>query len=85
MGNDRHDKDERERQQALRDLDRISKESDPFGTSVLSRGADKAKRHFLAEEADGEDAPERWGRMIGRGLSLILLVCLVWYLARTYL
>lgn len=80
---DRHEKAEHERQQALRDLDRLAKEGDLLGSGRFAQGARRTARHFRGE--DGDDKVERWGQRIGRALSALFLLALLWYLATTYL
>jgi len=80
----RHNHDgEEERRQALRDLDRLSHEGDLLASNRVAQGVRRVARHFGGD--DGEDRVEVWGQRIGRGLSVLLLLALLWYLATTYL
>ena len=80
--NVRDARDEAQRREALDTL-RTLNEGDTFATSALARTAQRATDHFTATDA-GEDRIERWGRRIGRGLSLVALVALAIYLYVTY-
>ncbi len=63
--------------EARRILERVERDSETIGTSSLARSVEKAKGHFSG--TDGEDAIERWGKRIGRGLSLVAFIALaVW-------
>ncbi|MEJ8574894.1 hypothetical protein [Microbaculum marinum] len=77
--------DEARRADALKDLENAAAGSEVFGTSSFVRQADRAKAHFAGQDADPDDAVEVWGRRIGRGLSLLAFVGLLFYLAATYL
>jgi len=78
---DRRSDDERQKE-SRRILERAERDSESF----LSRSASRARDHFAAREAEGEDWTELWGRRIGRALALvaavILIAWLVSYLAR---
>lgn len=84
MGIRPHEHEQR-RQEALRDLDRLSAQSDVIGTSALQRAADHARNHMMGMDGDTSDPVEIWGRRIGRFLSLAFFAALLWYLAKTYL
>jgi len=77
-----HERDEAQRREALTSLRDLS-ERESFATSALARTARRAGDHFAAKDA-GEDRIERWGRRIGRGLSLAGFVALAVYLYLTY-
>lgn len=83
--NNRHQQDDKRRQQALKDLEDAAAGSEVFGTSTFVRQAEKAKSHFSGADAEPDDWAEIWGRRIGRGLSLIVFFGLLIYLAATYL
>jgi hypothetical protein len=85
MSDNSHQSRERQRQQALKDLEEAAAASEVFGTSAFARQAERASAHFRGEDADPDDRVELWGRRIGRGLSLIVFVGLLIYLAVTYL
>lgn len=73
-------------QDTKRALDRVHRESESFGTSSLSRVTKRVSDHFSAEDAKheaGQESPdpaELWGRRIGRILSLIGVVLLIYWL-----
>jgi len=77
-----HERDEAQRREALATL-RTLTERDTFATSTLARTAQRASDHFSAKDA-GDDRIERWGRRIGRGLSLVAFVGLAIYVYLTY-
>jgi hypothetical protein len=80
-------KDQREaaRQDALRNLQGLERESDLLGRSALGQAAKRTADHFSAAEAKAENDPiELWGRRIGRVLSAIAFVALAVYLFVTY-
>jgi hypothetical protein len=59
-------------------LRRVEREtSGPFGGTV-----ERALSHFSAGDADPSDRIEVWGRRIGRLLSLVGVVVLLWLLFR---
>ncbi|HYF52646.1 MAG TPA: hypothetical protein VEA41_00115 [Salinarimonas sp.] len=73
----------RESDEALR---RVARDSETVGTSSLARNARRVGDHFTGRDAVGQgeggetDAIEVWGRRIGRGLSLIGVVALAYWL-----
>jgi len=77
--------DEQRRAEARRILEDVANEGD-IGSSFAARSADKARKHFAADDADQTDRMEVWGTRIGRGLALIAaIVLIVWlfsYLTR---
>lgn len=77
--------DEQRRQEALKDLEEAAAGSEVFGTSAFARQARRASAHFSGADADPDDRIEVWGRRVGRGLSVLALFGLLWYLASTYL
>lgn len=57
-----------------------SDDSSTFLSSSLARAADHfAARDAGAENAEPEDAAERWGKRVGRALSAIAFLALAWY------
>jgi hypothetical protein len=71
-------------------LDRVERDTETLGTSAMARGAGwrgRLKHHFGGEDAIGAgeggttDPIEVWGRRIGRGLSLVGVVVLGFWLA----
>jgi hypothetical protein len=82
MAEDRHAK---AAERAQRDLERLKGESEALGTSAMVRAAKKAQAHFGGGDAPENDPAELWGRRIGRGLSAVFLVFLIWWLVTTYI
>lgn len=80
-----HSDADKRRAAALEEIERAAAGSEVFGTSAFVRQARRASAHFSGADADPADRVEVWGRRIGRSLSMIALVGLVWYLATTYL
>lgn len=66
--------------EARRILKQIDQEVDP-SRSMLERSGKRVRDHMSAADADQDDSSELWGTRVGRVLSLVLLVVLVWYLA----
>ncbi len=58
--------------QAKRDLARLAADRDTLGTSALARMAE----HLRADDASADDAIEKWGKRIGRGLGAVFFVFL---------
>jgi hypothetical protein len=85
MSDDPHERDEKRREQALKDIEEAAAASEVFGTSTFVRQAGRAGAHFRGEDAEPDDRVEVWGRRIGRSLSLIAFFGLLIYLAVTYL
>ncbi|WP_309082643.1 hypothetical protein [Chelativorans sp.] len=76
MGDRRSDQERQE--ESRRILERVERDSQSF----LLRSASRARGHFTASEAQGEDWTELWGRRIGRMLGLAFAVALiVWLIA----
>jgi len=71
--------------EARKDLERIGDQSEVIGTSSFVRTANRARDHFAGADAPEDDAVEIWGRRVGRGLALIFVIFLIWWLAKTYL
>ncbi len=63
-------------EQAKRDLARLVADRDTIGTSALARMAE-----HLRADASPDDAIEKWGKRIGRGLGAVFFVFLVGSLA----
>lgn len=67
-------------------LERVQRDSETLGASSIARVARRAGDHFsgrdaIEEEAAGAPDPvEIWGRRIGRALSVVLAIALVWWL-----
>lgn len=79
------DSKERQREDALRSLDRIGAESETIVGSTFVRMADRAKGHMSAADKNEDDQIEVWGTRIGRGAGLVFAIGLVIYLVVTYL
>jgi hypothetical protein len=78
MAEDRHAKAAEE---ARRDIERLSHQSEVVGTSGMVRAAKKAQAHFSGADAPQNDPAEIWGRRIGRGLAALFAAFLLWWLA----
>jgi len=59
-------------EQAKRALARLAADRDTLGTSALARMAE----HLRADDASPDDAIEKWGKRIGRGLGAVFFVFL---------
>ena len=84
MSRKKHPK-EKQREEALKALDRVQAESETIVGSTFVRMADRAKYHLSAADKDNDDQIEVWGTRIGRGAGVIFAIGLVIYLAVTYL
>ncbi len=73
MANARNNDDKRE---AQRILDRIERESETFGTSSMARTAGKVRDHFMGKDAPADDRVEVLGKRIARVLALIAVIAL---------
>ena len=73
------DKDDQSKE-ALRDLERVNKEGGLLNTPRLKGKSTSVKGHFLADDADQSDPIEVWGSRIGRILSLIAVILLLFWL-----
>jgi hypothetical protein len=71
----RQDSDDESR----RIIERVARETDPGGTSLVARTAKGARDHVTAADADRSDPIEVWGTRIGRALGLIIAIgLLIW-------
>lgn len=77
-----------DREQESREaLERVTRDTETLGTSSLSRMSNRLRDHFSANDAIGDaegggtDPIEVWGRRIGRALSVIGFIVLVYWLA----
>ena len=81
----RHEREEAERQEALRTLKTLRKPA-RLADSSLANAARRAADHFSGKDAIGDaeggatDPIELWGRRIGRILSLVAFIGLAIYL-----
>lgn len=73
--NDRRSDEER-RAESRRILERVDRDSE----SLLMRSAARARDHFTAREAEGEDWTELWGRRLGRALAVVFAIFLLAWL-----
>lgn len=72
----RKDEDGKE---AERILKRVNVESDIHGGALFDRSKERARKHFSAADSEG-DWVERTGTRIGRYLSVVLLMVIVFWL-----
>jgi hypothetical protein len=67
-------------------LERVRRDSETLGASSLARVGQRAADHFSGRDAigtaegGGTDPIELWGRRIGRAISVLVAVALVWWL-----
>jgi hypothetical protein len=79
--------DTRQDEEARAALERVARESETVGGSSMGRVGRRLGDHFSARDAVGAgergetDPIELWGRRIGRGLSLVGVVLLAFWLA----
>lgn len=75
---------ERESREAI---ERVRRDSETLGASSLNRMSRRMTDHFSGQDAIGAgeggqtDPIEVWGRRIGRGLSVVGFIVLVYWLA----
>jgi hypothetical protein len=62
---------------ARRDLERVAREGETLGGTAM----DAASRNLGKPEE--EDAIEKLGKRIGRGLAFLILPFVIWYFGRT--
>jgi hypothetical protein len=74
-------------QESREALERVARDSETLGSSSLNRMSRRMTDHFSGRDAvgageDGQTDPiEVWGRRIGRGLSVVGFIVLVYWLA----
>jgi hypothetical protein len=74
------------KKQSREALDGVARDSETIGSSALARSARRVSDHFAAKDAlgvaegGGTDPAELWGRRIGRGLSLLGVIALTYWL-----
>ena len=68
--------------EARRILSQINAETAATGLPRARNMLDRAGDHFAGADADPDDKAEVWGRRIGRGIGLALLIYLVIWLIR---
>ena len=76
-----NDEQERETRAALK---RVARDSESLGASSLARVTGRLRDHFTGADAVGQgeggstDPAEVWGRRIGRAISVVLFIVLLW-------
>jgi len=70
--------------ESKRILEGVARDSETIGSSSFARTSTRITNHYLAKDADQDDAIEVLGRRIGRMLGLIAFVGLAIYLFMTY-
>jgi hypothetical protein len=73
-------KNEDQQRESQRILARMQAQTDGGVMTAVQRTAKRGRDHFAASDADEADPIEVWGTRIGRGISLILFVCLLVYI-----
>jgi hypothetical protein len=74
---------ERERE-AREALERVARDSENVGGSSMARVTGRLRDHFSGANAIGQgeggstDLAEVWGRRIGRAISVVLFIVLLW-------
>lgn len=66
---------ERDRDRAVesrRILERVTREADSSGASLVTHATKRARDHVSAADADQDDRIEQWGTRIGRVLGLAI-------------
>lgn len=71
--------------ESRRIIDRVMREADSSGPSMITRTARHARDHISATDADASDPIEYWGTRIGRVLGLVLCAFLLVWLASFFL
>ena len=65
--------------ESRRIIERVSRETDPGGSSFIARTAKGARDHVAAADTDQSDPIEYWGTRIGRALGLLIAIgLLIW-------
>jgi hypothetical protein len=65
-------------------LERVARDSENLGASSLARVTGRLRDHFTGADAIGQgeggstDPAEIWGRRIGRAISVVLFIVLLW-------
>ncbi|MBA3448686.1 MAG: hypothetical protein H0T56_13995 [Pseudaminobacter sp.] len=68
--------------ESRRILDRVAREAESGGSSLVSRAVRRARDHVSAADADRDDTIEYWGTRVGRVLGLVLTIgIIVWLVA----
>jgi hypothetical protein len=74
------DRNRERKDESRRILERVSREAESGGRSVVDRAAQRARDHVTATDVDRDDWAEYWGTRIGRTLGALLLVGLIVWL-----
>ena len=74
------DKDTGRERESRRILDRVGREADSSGFSIVSRTTKRTRDHLTAADADQRDAIEYWGTRIGRAIGLAVTIGLIVWL-----
>jgi hypothetical protein len=76
------DHDQKSKHESDKILRGVTRDSETAGSSSLARIANQLNDHFDGADAPENDPIEKWGRRIGRTLSLVAVVFLSWLLGR---
>jgi hypothetical protein len=63
--------------ESRRILDRVARDGDSGGLTVLGRTAERARDHLAAADADQADWAEVWGTRIGRAVGVVAICALL--------
>jgi hypothetical protein len=74
------DKEADKERESQRILDRVGREADSSGFSIVSRTTKRTRDHLAAADADQSDAMEYWGTRIGRAIGLAVTIGLIVWL-----
>ena len=75
------DQDSEGQAESRRILERVSREAESGGRTMIDRATKRALDHVSAADVDKDDWAEYWGTRIGRILGLLLVVSLIAWLA----
>lgn len=78
MPDESHDARQRE---SRRIIERVAREAESGGQTVIDRAARRARDHVTAADVDPRDPVEYWGTRIGRALGVLLAIGLIVWLA----
>jgi hypothetical protein len=73
--------DDKGEEESRRILERIGREGESGGVSLLARTSRSVRDHVTAADIDQTDRIEYWGTRIGRSLGLVLVVAMMIWLA----
>ena len=74
------DEDIGRKRESQRILDRVGREAESGGFSIVSHTAKRTHDHLAAADADQSDAMEYWGTRIGRAIGLAVTIGLIVWL-----